>query len=184
MGDAIRIITPDQFNTAPWKNGGGITHEIATAPVANGFAWRLSIAEVTRNGPFSRFDGMQRILTVIEGAGMHLDSEAETIAARPGEPCRFPGELALEGKLIAGPVHNFNLIYDANALQADVQLITDQAPPTQTGTNETQHALYALSAAAIIGETRLEQGHVALFKTMGPVRIDSGGKALFVTLQT
>ena len=51
----INIITPEQFNTIPWKNGKGQTTELAISE--NGsiddFDWRLSIASVVEDGAFS-----------------------------------------------------------------------------------------------------------------------------------
>ena len=65
-------ILPTAFTTAPWKNGGGVTHEIAKSEEDGAWLWRLSIAEVATDGPFSAFLGLSRILTVIEGEGLQL----------------------------------------------------------------------------------------------------------------
>jgi environmental stress-induced protein Ves len=64
----MKIIPPSAFVTMPWKNGGGITHEILKQEHGGKLLWRLSIAEVASDGPFSLFPGLSRILTVIEGA--------------------------------------------------------------------------------------------------------------------
>ncbi len=61
----------------PWKNGGGVTEEIAVYPSDAGFddfAWRISMARVGQGGPFSRFPGVDRTLAVLEGR-MRLDVE-------------------------------------------------------------------------------------------------------------
>ncbi|MFN9927385.1 MAG: HutD family protein, partial [Phenylobacterium sp.] len=50
----------------PWKNGGGITRELAVWPPGasfDDFVWRVSMAEVHQDGPFSSFPGVDRILT-------------------------------------------------------------------------------------------------------------------------
>lgn len=41
----------------PWKNGGGITRNIAEGKTALGPTWRLSRADVAGDGPFSNFAG-------------------------------------------------------------------------------------------------------------------------------
>ena len=69
----MKIIRFANLATAPWKNGGGVTREIARLDSDGAMVWRLSIADVAVEGPFSKFAGMQRILTVIEGAGMRLE---------------------------------------------------------------------------------------------------------------
>ena len=54
----MRIIRPADLVRMPWKNGGGETTEIAVSPEAAGldrFDWRVSMARVARNGPFSEF---------------------------------------------------------------------------------------------------------------------------------
>jgi environmental stress-induced protein Ves len=58
-----------------WKNGGGVTREIAVFPDGAGsddFIWRISVADVTAGGPFSVFPGIDRYIAVIDGKGMTL----------------------------------------------------------------------------------------------------------------
>ena len=117
----FRFIAKDQFVTTAWKNGGGITHEIAKD--APNWGWRLSIAEVASDGPFSRFDGMARILTVIHGAGLDLHHAGGVIAARPMQPVVFSGDLAIECRRLGGLVHDFNVIYDPQRFVARVQIL-------------------------------------------------------------
>ncbi|MCG8490923.1 MAG: HutD family protein [Sneathiellales bacterium] len=112
----------DSLSPVLWKNGGGITREIATSKDGDPF-WRLSIADVTAEGAFSVFPGLQRILTVVEGKGMILLGDEETIHARPLTPLSFSGSLPVTGKLVEGPVQNFNLIYDAAKLDAEVRVL-------------------------------------------------------------
>jgi len=54
----------------PWKNGGGLTREVAAHPPYSdlgNFDWRVSLAEVARGGPFSPFPGVDRHMAVISG---------------------------------------------------------------------------------------------------------------------
>ena len=54
----MQIIHPASFVARPWKNGGGITHEVIRVPAdPEDFRWRVSMAEVAASGPFSRFTG-------------------------------------------------------------------------------------------------------------------------------
>ena len=75
----MHILRAPDYHLMPWKNGGGSTTEIAIYPEASSvsgvpFLWRVSIAEVTVNGPFSSFPGYDRHIMVIEGEGMRLDA--------------------------------------------------------------------------------------------------------------
>ena len=117
----VTILPPQGFTTVPWKNGGGITHEIIrdqTTP----WRWRISLAEVAFDGPFSAFDGMARVLTVIHGAGLALVTADRVLHARPMVPLAFSGGLAVEGRLVDGPVRDLNVIYDPGTVEVDVSV--------------------------------------------------------------
>lgn len=128
----FRIIRQDQFVAARWKNGGGITHQIARDPY-DPWAWRLSIADVASDGPFSRFDGMSRILTVIDGAGITLRSGDWASTAGLCVPLAFSGDLAVDSTLLAGPIRDLNVIYDAARISATVTVATGSATVTAAG---------------------------------------------------
>jgi uncharacterized protein len=123
----MRIIRRSEFKTTRWKNGGGITHEIARLGQEDDFAWRLSIAEVRESGPFSLFILHDRILTVIDGAGMTLVSDKTTLPALPFTPVRFSGRTTIRGELIDGPCSDFNLIYDPHECACNVEFVKGPA---------------------------------------------------------
>lgn len=154
----MRIIRPEQFQTQPWKNGGGITHEIAREDRDGALLWRLSIAEVASDGPFSAFPGLTRILTVIEGAGLWLDTPQGRLDALPFRPLRFSGDLPVESRLIAGPIRDFNLIWDATRLAASVAPLRGSLPACPAAPGRF-HALLALAGGAGHG---LPDGALAL----------------------
>lgn len=98
----------------PWRNGAGRTTEIAVHPAGaalDGFDWRISVADVVKDGPFSRFAGIDRTLVVIGGAGMRLDGDGHSaLLSGPYEPYAFSGDDAVACTLLAGPVRDFNLM--------------------------------------------------------------------------
>lgn len=111
----MRLIRRAGLAGMPWKNGGGITHEVAAWPEGAGlddFLWRISIAEVAGDGPFSTFDGVDRTLTLLEGAGIALEFSGGGGAtlARGSAPFSFPGEAAVTGVLLSGPIHDLNVM--------------------------------------------------------------------------
>lgn len=174
----MRIIPPDQFLTQPWKNGGGVTHEIARAEEDGALLWRLSIAEVATDGPFSAFPGLTRILTVIEGAGLHLDTPDTRLDALPLKPVRFSGDLPIDSQLIDGPVRDFNLIWDATRRAATVTPVSGALPacPPARGRN---YAFLALSTAA---NAAIPTGALALFEQTDGF-IMPGCQGLLVTFE-
>ena len=163
----MRLIAPDQFLTQPWKNGGGVTHEIARAEEDGALLWRLSIAEVATDGPFSTFPGLTRILTVIEGAGLHLHTPDSRLDALPLKPVRFSGDMPIDSRLIDGPVRDFNLIWDATRRAATVRFVSG-APPVCPRVPGRDYALLVLGPP---GSPALPQGSVALFDQFSGVRL-------------
>jgi len=110
-----------------WKNGGGLTEEIATHPEGAGlesFDWRVSIAEVARDGPFSRFHGIDRTITLIEGAGMRLSAGDWNVVLRtPFEPYAFDGEAPIDCALVSGPVRDFNAMLRRDRVRGGVSAV-------------------------------------------------------------
>ncbi len=124
----LRLRGPEAFRTTPWRNGGGVTTELAIAPegatVSDAFGWRLSAAQVASSGPFSRFEGCDRTLLLLEGEGMDLDHGAhgQAAMARPFEPVRFSGDWDTTGTLRGGPCRDFNVITRREAWRHDLQV--------------------------------------------------------------
>ncbi|MCX4401390.1 HutD family protein [Streptomyces sp. NPDC059837] len=114
----------------PWKNGGGVTREIAARPEGAGmgeFEWRVSLADVGADGPFSAFADVDRILTMVEGEGMELTvgGEHRRVDTR-FVPQRFPGDLPTGCRLLGGPVVNLNVMWHRGAAVAPT--VTVAAP--------------------------------------------------------
>ncbi len=164
----MRILPPQSFQTQPWKNGGGVTHEIARADREGRLLWRLSIAEVASDGPFSAFPGLTRILTVIGGAGLWLDTPEGRLSALPGAPLRFSGDLPVMGRRIDGPVRDFNLIWDASALTAEVTRC-DGAVPACPARPGGLYAFLSLGPSHALFGPDLPGGGAALFEQFNAI---------------
>ena len=97
-----------------WKNGGGSTTEIAVFPPDAGFDefdWRVSLATISADGPFSLFPGVERTLVLVEGHGMTLDIDGEpTLVSKADPVAAFDGESRVEAKLNRGPSTDFNVM--------------------------------------------------------------------------
>lgn len=113
----------------PWKNGGGLTREIACWPAVAGFDhfdWRLSIATIASDGPFSVFAGTDRVITLLEGAGVHLSTGDGAINHHldtPWTPFAFPGEAPIHGRLLAGDCADLNVMTRRAACRAEVRVM-------------------------------------------------------------
>ncbi|WCM21111.1 HutD family protein [Paraburkholderia bryophila] len=153
---SVTLIRGADLVAAPWKNGGGVTREVAAVPEQAGldsFVWRVSIADVAQAGPFSRFAGIDRTLVLLSGAGMMLDEIAEPengladeavkaassgvakthALTQPLDIARFAGETAIDARLVDGATRDFNLMVRRGAARGEVEV--------WRGT--TQHALSA-----------------------------------------
>jgi len=120
---------------SPWKNGGGVTREVAAWPEGAGldtFVWRVSVADVAQPGPFSRFAGIDRTLVLLSGAGMLLDdAQGYTHALKqPLDNARFKGEAAIEARLVDGPTRDFNLMLRRGAAAGEVEVWRGDAEHT------------------------------------------------------
>ncbi len=98
-----------------WKNGGGSTHEIATFPpgaTLDTFDWRLSIAQVEANGPFSHFAGIDRTLAVITPGAIRLTSDTGStiVLDQDSGPYAFSGETPIDGHLLGSAISDLNLM--------------------------------------------------------------------------
>ena len=93
-----------------WANGRGATDEVVAVPGSDLWDWRLSIAEVNEDGPFSILPGVARALVVASGKGMILNVDGMDHTVRTFEEVRFSGDVATDGKLLEGPVRDLNLM--------------------------------------------------------------------------
>jgi uncharacterized protein len=125
------VLREAQYATIPWKNGGGLTREILKVPAdtAN-FDWRLSLATIERAGPFSTFEGYNRTLVLVRGAGIELDfgAQGRAVLRAPGQLAQFDGDWATSCTLIEGPSSDLNLIVAKNAAEAQTRLIRVTTP--------------------------------------------------------
>ena len=121
------LLAPADYRRVPWKNGGGHTLEIAAEPPGStvaGFAWRVSVADIERDGPFSVFSGVDRTLVLLAGNGMRLTGACEPLELHTAyEPVRFAGEAALHCALVAGPTRDFNLMVRRSRAHGDVVVV-------------------------------------------------------------
>ncbi len=119
-----KVLGPADYRRTRWKNDGGWTTELAVyrSGAGDAFDWRVSIAEIESDGPFSAFPGYDRAIALLEGVGMELrfdDAEPVRLERRLAFT-RFAGETKTSGVLLAGKVRDFNVIWKRDVLRTDV----------------------------------------------------------------
>ncbi len=116
----------------PWKNGGGVTTDVAVHPPLAGlddFLWRVSIAEVRSNGPFSRFPGIDRTLAVLDGAmRLAIGDREPVMLAADSDPIVFSGDAPADAVLIGGPLTDLNVMTRRGVF--DARVTRHRAPAT------------------------------------------------------
>ena len=115
----------------PWKNGGGSTREIACWPPGAGienFDWRVSIASIAASGPFSVFPGIDRVITLLDGDGVHLRGDGvDHRLATPLAPFAFTGDVAIDCALLGGASSDFNVMSRRGRVRAEVRVVRSSA---------------------------------------------------------
>ena len=113
------MIVPVQFSTlpvTPWKNGGGETREIVSVASPDApFLWRASIATLEKDGPFSPFPGVDRVITLLEGQPLWLRGDNIAQRLMLWQPWAFAGEWSLAREGISGCGLDFNTISQAGS---------------------------------------------------------------------
>jgi len=114
--------------SVPWKNGGGLTQEVGRGPDAEGddgagFAWRISLADVEASGPFSSYDGVDRVIVLLDGPTMRLTVDGVVHDLRPLEPFAFDGAARTECELPAGPTRDLNVMTAQGWVTAAVEIL-------------------------------------------------------------
>jgi uncharacterized protein len=109
-----RLIRNQDLVLAPWKNGGGTTAEVASFPegsTLDTFGWRISMADVASDGPFSNFPAIDRTLIVVEGAGIEVEVAGTSHRLDPQSPLlSFPGDVPTQARLLSGPIRDLNVM--------------------------------------------------------------------------
>ncbi|HHV7382388.1 environmental stress-induced protein Ves [Escherichia fergusonii] len=108
-----------------WRNGAGETREICCFPPATrDFHWRASIASIATNGEFARFPGMERVVTLLEGGEIHLEStDSFSHTLKQLQPFAFSGEQIVKAQLNEGQMSmDFNIMTRCNSCKAKVRI--------------------------------------------------------------
>jgi environmental stress-induced protein Ves len=136
----VRIIRANDCKTTPWKNGGGSTTEIAIGPAGaslQAFDWRVSMARVASDGPFSDFAGIDRTLVVVRGNGLVLTiGEHAPATLSSGAPAvSFSGDTPTSARLTAGEITDLNVMTRRRRFRHRLQRI-DKSTPCDFGADD------------------------------------------------
>lgn len=148
MDYGVRLLRFDEYPVVPWRNGRGVTREVAAGVVAGGTgvagvvagstrgagtgavgagaapAWRISMATIDEPAPFSQFPGRARTLGIIGGEGIELTVDGRMQPLRPGDVFGpFSGELPASARPIDGPALDLGLMLDPGRVQGEMRAV-------------------------------------------------------------
>ena len=187
-----RVVPANEYRRERWRNGAGWTREIAAEPANGEWAWRLSIAEIEQDAPFSRFEGIDREIVLLSGNGvrLHFDDGIVHGLEPPHGRLRFAGEANVTGELIDGATQDFNLMWRRDAIDAQLwhrPLVGPMVIFADPGTTWAVHLLAGQARFADDSGLRpLAAGDTALLQA-GDARLrhvlDGGGEVLLAQLR-
>ncbi|WP_161966109.1 HutD family protein [Steroidobacter cummioxidans] len=128
----MRLLRATDYRRMPWKNGGGETREILASPAGatlDALDWRISLATIASDAPFSTFNGIERTLCVIHGAGIRLQlaDGAPELLLDTSAPYTFAGEAAASATLVAGSTVDLNVMTRRGRFQHAVKRLSIEA---------------------------------------------------------
>lgn len=151
----IRLIRECDYRRTRWANDGGWTTEIARDPAdgSTPFRWRVSIANIESDGPFSNFPGVIRDLLLLEGNGIELeiDGESPSRLTHHLAHIRFDGGARVNCRLLDGPTRDFNVMVRDDAIHADVttHVLGANGMTLDAGSNATS-LVHVISGPAVV----------------------------------
>jgi uncharacterized protein len=146
----LQLIRAAEYIEKPWKNGGGLTYEIAAADL-----WRVSIATIDRDGPFSEYRGFDRTILAIDGDSVELQIGGATIRLARFQPVAFRGEDPVDAR-VRGSARDLNVMSRRDAIAHDVEVVTGRQ---RFLLDEDEFAfVYALDAPACVNGVALQHG--------------------------
>lgn len=118
LPDGVRRFALQDLSLEPWRNSGGLTRQVAAGRFGrtqggtlDAWDWRISVADITADGSFSVFPGIDRTAALIAGDSLTLLADADALHfAQPGVVQAFAGETVLTAQLRSGPARLFNVM--------------------------------------------------------------------------
>ncbi|AEG10759.1 HutD-family protein [Shewanella baltica BA175] len=171
LNKQAQLIRYQDCPSTPWKNGGGSTKQLLISPATadlTEFDYRLSIASISSNGPFSLFNGIDRQLVILEGDGVELSIDShegeKQINDLGGEerilgdtdtteykrltpinsPFCFAGETSITSQLLGSNVIDFNVmtkrgVFKAHTKRLNFDSIFIEEHAAITNNNKSEH---------------------------------------------
>lgn len=158
----------------PWSNGSGITYEVLRSPESGDFDWRISLADIDDDGPFSVLNGIDRWIVLLEGDHIILASDEGDHRVEEHVPYAFPGELAVDCTLGAGPARDLSIMTRRGLIESWVEVLTEGSHDIDASRGT--HVIVCLAGETEFDEEELEYRDAAIL-TGNPLVTTTGAFA-------
>jgi environmental stress-induced protein Ves len=185
-----------ELDAKPWKNGGGSTRDLAASPpdtTLADFDWRVSIAEVAADGPFSAFPDIDRVIMLVDGAEMILDVDGVTHRLHRFDTLAFAGEATVLGAVPSGPTRDLNLMTRRGSAAGSMHAVdVADRHEVEVGPGEAL-LLVALTDGLTMHDEALESSKElgalealdsVIYETPGTVRVSGTGTVAVIRIST
>ncbi len=173
----MKVLRAGNYKRMPWKNGKGETVEIAVFPSGasvGDFDWRISMATVAEDGPFSVFEGIDRTLSVLSGEGLELfvSGQQPILLRQDTAPHAFAADIATSARLLKDTVTDLNVmtrrgrfIHDVSRLSIEgrTEIVARHAVTMVLATGDARCAAKELSDRDVV---LLAQGETCTFEVL------------------
>lgn len=123
---APQVMRFSELTPVPWRNGGGVTREVVRRPDPQRpgfFLWRVSVADIVDDAPFSAFPGVRRLTVLVDDAIVDLIVEGASTRLTRFVPFGYPGEASTAVHPGSTPVRLLNVMTGHTPAAADVQVV-------------------------------------------------------------
>ncbi|MGE0171675.1 MAG: HutD family protein [Oligoflexales bacterium] len=167
----IIIRTSKDFVQKPWKNGGGMTEELVAFPNAENYLWRISVASIRESGPFSLFEGFERVLIPLEGDIVLKHDGTKPVKLEVLKPYYFKGDWKTQCTLESAQAKDFNVIYRPGAVDVGIEVTTLEEEISVQKIGH-RHFIYCVKGSCQFSEQ--EVGSHTLVEVVGDPRCTFG----------
>jgi uncharacterized protein len=179
----IERIHAHDYREQPWKNGGGLTREIAVAfsdDKTESVLWRVSLATIDRDGPFSEFRGYDRTIVALDADPVELDVDGKVFVLEPGQPREFRGEARVACRLRGGATRDLNAMTLRDAFVHDVEIVTSSQ---RFVLDDDEIAfVYAIDGEAAVENMPCSAGDTIWVQEADAVDVRTGGSAAVIRI--
>ena len=168
------VVRRSEIVPRPWTNGGGTTRELLRAEDG---AWRVSLADIDRDGAFSAFPGLRRLLTVVDGIVLALVVDGVEHVIEPRRPFAFDGDAEASASLPEGPVRALNVIVEPASVSPHVTVL-------ELGRGSTLPIADDQAALVLQGRAQVEGAEASAYDLVrGPAEVSGRCTLAVITLQ-